>query len=243
MYKVRPETNRNKLKCSLCGSMNKSVFCDLSAAEMESLDQEKNTNTYKKGQELFVEGNPSFGLYCISSGKIKLTKTTEDGKSVILRIAGAGEIIGHRSLLANSPYNATATAMDEAKVCFVSQTTINKLSDQNNNISKQLLARISEQLGMNENRLVSLAQHNLRQKLAEALFILAENYGIEDPDQGNIRLDMKLSREELSSYTGTATENTIRLISEFKKQGLISESEKQITILDFEGLLKVRSGL
>ena len=79
--------------------------------ELADISEHKINNTYKKGQTLFIQGNHPFGIYCISKGNIKLTKTGADGKETIVRIVHGGDILGHRSLFTDDNYSATATAM------------------------------------------------------------------------------------------------------------------------------------
>ncbi len=226
-------------RCEECPSRGESVFCQLEAAALEQLDRDKNTNAYKKGQNLFVEGNPPFGFYCISSGKVKLSKSTESGKEVLLRIAGPGEVLGHRSLFSEQAYNATATAMEDTHVCFVSRPAILKLIEQNPQLTVNLLKRLGDQMGAAENRLVAATDRSVRERVAETLVVLAETYGLQDADR--IRVDLSLTRDELSGLVGAATENVIRVITEFKKDGIIDEHKKQFMILDVEALSEVAS--
>ena len=88
-------------KCQSCPSKGKGIFCELENNDLDDLSQHKVTNTYKKGQTLFVQGNHPFGLYCINSGNIKVTKTGADGKETIVRVAQGGDVLGHRSLFTN----------------------------------------------------------------------------------------------------------------------------------------------
>ena len=95
-----------ELNCHSCAGRKKGVFCDLHGEALQDLDDQKNSNMYKKGQNLFLEGNPPFGLYCVHNGKIKITKMGSDGKETIVRLAGAGDLLGHRSLFSCRPATA-----------------------------------------------------------------------------------------------------------------------------------------
>ena len=111
-------------KCDNCDSREEGIFCELGMPELSEISHHKITNTYKKGQTLFVQGNHPFGIYCISKGNIKLTKVGSDGKETIVRIVHAGDILGHRSLFTDDNYTATATALEETEVCFIDKKFI-----------------------------------------------------------------------------------------------------------------------
>ncbi len=221
-------------KCQHCPSQGKGVFCDLESSELDELSQHKVTNTYKKGQTLFVQGNHPFGLYCINSGNIKVTKTGADGKETIVRVAQGGDILGHRSLFTSDFYTATATALEETKVCFIDKKYILKVIEENPSVSLHVINKLSRDMGSAENRLSSLHQKNVRERLAELLLLLEQTHG-EDIEEGR-RLNIKLTREEMATMIGTANETLIRFISEFKDEGLIEQQGKIIILKDTERL-------
>src|SRR3989338_9543222 len=108
-----------RLDCQHCSSRLLGVLCNLDDKGLDECDQHKTTNTYKKGQVVFYEGNQAYGLYCVFSGRMKLYKTGVDGKQQIMRIAGPGDLLGYRSLFADEPYHATAEALEDATICCI----------------------------------------------------------------------------------------------------------------------------
>ena len=222
-------------QCESCPSLKKGIFCDLENVELAEVSNQKVVNTYKKGQTLFVQGNPPFGMYCISQGNIKVTQTGPDGKECIVRIATSGDVLGHRSLFTEQYYNATATALDDAKVCFIDKKFILKLVQEKPSVASNLLGKLGRDLGAAEHRLSSFYQKNVRERLAEFLLLLKESHGVEE-EEGTL-LDIRLTREEMASIIGTASETLIRFMSELKQEGLIAQSGKKIYIKDEEGLL------
>ena len=227
-------------QCESCPSLKKGIFCNLEHGELSDLSDRKVTNGYKKGQTLFVQGNPPFGMYCVSQGNIKITQVGSDGKESIVRIATAGDVLGHRSLFTEQYYNATATALDEAKVCFIDKKYIMKLVQEKPTVASNLLGKLGRDLGAAEKRISSFSQKNVRERLAEFLLLLKESHG-EETDNG-IFLDIKLTREEMASIIGTASETLIRFMSELKNEGLIRQEGKKIFIMNEKGLLEF-SGL
>lgn len=222
--------------CENCPSVSKGVFCQLAHDELKEVSDHKVTNVYKKGQTLFVQGNHPFGLYCISSGNIKVTKVGNDGKESIVRIASAGDVLGHRSLFTDQYYTATATALEDTKVCFLDKKFIMKVIQENPSVSMNVIEKLSTDMGAAENKLSSLHQKNVRERLAELLLLLKESHG-EEQDDGKTLIKLKLTREEMATMIGTANETLIRFMSEFKEEGLIEQVGKQIFITDEEKLI------
>ena len=163
--------------CEDCPSQGQGIFCELERAAQDDLSEHKIVNKFKKGQTLFVEGKPPYGLYCISTGNVKLTKTNSEGKESIVRIASPGDVLGHRSIFTDSHYSATATAVDETVVCFVDKKYILDLVRENPTVSFKLMSQLSSSLGASENLVASFAQKNVRERLAELLLLLKESHG------------------------------------------------------------------
>jgi CRP-like cAMP-binding protein len=222
--------------CNDCPSKGEGIFCELENKVLDDVSSHKVTNTYKKGQTLFVQGNPPYGVYCVSSGNIKVTQVGNDGKESIVRIATGGDLLGHRSIFTDQYYHATATAVDDCKVCFIDKKYILKLVQENPSVACNLIGKLGRDLGAAENRITSLFQRNVRERLAELLLLLKESHG-EQLSENRYKLNIKLTREEMASIIGTASETLIRFMSELKDEGLIDQEGKTIIINDEKALI------
>lgn len=221
--------------CEHCPSKGDGVFCDLKMVELENISQHKVSNVYKKGQTLFVQGNHPYGLFCISKGNIKLTKVGPDGKESIVRVVTGGDILGHRSLFTEDNYAATATAMEDTEVCFIDKKFILSVISGNPTVAMNIINKLSRDMGLAESKLTSLHQKNVRERLAELLVSLKITHGSKEGNR--IRIDIKLTREEMATMIGTANETLIRFMTEFKEAGIIEQEGKVIYITDEEELL------
>lgn len=221
--------------CNDCPTRGKGIFCELEGMILNDLSEQKIENTFKKGQTLFVEGNPPYGMYCISKGNIKVTKMGDDGKDAIVRIATDGDVLGHRSIFTDAHYSATATAMEDTTVCFIDKKYIINLVQDNPSVATNLLSKLSRDLGASENKVASFSQKNVRERLAELLLLLKESHG--EDENGKTKLNIKLTREEMASLIGTATETLIRFMSELKEEGLVEQVGKTIYISDEQRLI------
>lgn len=220
--------------CDNCPSKKDGIFCNLNFSEIEDVSHHKITNHYKKGQNLFVQGTHPFGLYCISSGNIKLTQTGVDGKESILRIVHAGDILGHRSLFTDEDFAKTATAMEDTEVCFIEKKYILGLIEKNPSVALNIINKLSRDMGYAENKLSSLHQKNVRERLAELLLSLKATHGVKEDNRWKIEL--KLTREEMATMIGTANETLIRFMTEFKDAGIIEQDGKIIYIKNIDEL-------
>lgn len=214
-------------------------FSDLlSEEDVNILNRHKSCSVYKKGQTVFNEGNPSYGLYFLHEGKIKLWRDTVASKEMIIRIIKSGEIFGHRSLLSNSHYKASATTLEDSVVCFYFKEDFVETMNRNSLLVQHLLRLVANEMGTMEENIGSVAHKTIRERIAENLLSLNSNFGLNQ--EGKIIIDISLSRQELADIIGTTREQITLFLSEFKKEGIISITEsKKIQILNLEKLMKV----
>jgi CRP/FNR family transcriptional regulator len=221
------------LSCSICGSKDKSVFCELKEEQLNSLDQCKSCGFYKKGEVIFKEGAYAKGLYCLRKGKVKMSKTGPTGKEQIIRFATQGDIMGYNSMLSKNKLSSTAVSLEDAEICFIPAQSFFDLIKSDSNFSLKMLELTAKNWNEASRLITDMAQKTTKQRLAEMLLWLKETFGL---DEDNC-IDVKLSREEIANMVGTATEAVIRLIAELRKEKLISLDGKKIKLLDIHGLV------
>lgn len=216
------------------GRMNP-VFSRLQQSEVIKQNASRNYIAFKKGQEIFSEGSNPYGLYCVMQGKIKIVQTGDNGREQIVRFARSGDIMGYRALLTGDKYSCSGIALEETDVCFIPKDVFMNLLQTDNTLAFELLRLLGNDLRNAEHRITDLAQKPVRERIAEAILFLKETYGVEADGQ---TINVKLSREELANVVGTATETAIRLLSEFKSEGMLELPGKKIKILDEPQLMK-----
>jgi CRP/FNR family transcriptional regulator len=225
-----------KRDCSDCKSRLKGLFCDLGSESLATINQHKTTNYYQKGQIVFYEENQAFGLYCIYSGRVKLSKTSSSGRQQIVRIAKPGDLLGYRSVIAEEPYHATAEALEDCCICCIDINAFFETLAKDKKLARHLLTKLARELRRAEDLATSIAHLSVRERMAELLLMLKESYG-KQTDAG-ILIELELSREEMAEMIGATQETAIRLLSEFKKDGYIIVKDRQITILDTKALIE-----
>ena len=222
--------------CEHCHARYKSIFCQIAPDEVKIINENKWCQSLEKGQQLFAEGAYPHGLFCVNTGKIKIHQMGDEGREQIVRFAKEGDVVGYRAMLAGEKYSSSATAIDTTSICFIPKNVIFSLIEKDSNFSIQLIKLLSSNLKHAEESILHLAQKPVRERMAESLLFLKEMYGLE-PD--GITMSVSLSREEIATLVGTATETAIRLLSEFKSKKLLSFEGRKIQIIDVPGLLKV----
>ncbi|WPR76424.1 Crp/Fnr family transcriptional regulator [Algoriphagus sp. NG3] len=223
--------------CDLCSSRKLSMFSDLTVDQACNIADNKNMISHRKGQIIYYEEAKPLGVFCINEGVVKVFKTASNGKDQIIHLAKKGDLLGYSALLGEENYTNSAMVIEDAKICFIPKETFLKALISNGQFFKRLTKALSQNIGVMEEKLVDASQKSIRERLAYLLLQLANSYGLDGGEPQQINL--VLSREEVASLIGTATESVIRLLSEFKKDGLIDLKGKKIVILDRKGLVKL----
>ncbi|MES2478113.1 MAG: Crp/Fnr family transcriptional regulator [Bacteroidota bacterium] len=215
--------------CSSCPARINSVFKELKGDDLEQLDQTKICKQYHKGEVIFNEGTYPRGLYCVQSGKVKLSQMGTDGKEQIVHLANDGDIMGYRAILGEDTYSCSAMALEDSKVCFIPKTQFNNLIENNSKLTLQIVHLLSDELKEAERKITNTAQQPVKNRLAQSLLSLKDNYGMEID---NLTINISIKREELANLAGTTRETATRLLYELQEQKSIELVGKKIKIIN-----------
>jgi CRP-like cAMP-binding protein len=221
--------------CDKCTMENRAIFKQLTREEVDMVNFEKEFRQYKRGEILYNEGSRISGFYCVYSGIIKVFKTGLDGKEQIIRFAKQGDIIAYRSVLSNEVACTSAKVIEDCQVCFIPSEILISLVKSNSAYALELLKLACHELGEANSFITDIAQKTVRERLAEILLLLVNDFGLDNQNY----LQISLTREELANIVGTATESVIRLLSEFKSGKLVELNGRKIRILNIRGLEKI----
>jgi CRP-like cAMP-binding protein len=227
------DKSHKHVTCEKCAVRNSGIFSNLHNEEICDLDSHKTCHYYKKHQSLFVEGSYPRGVFCINHGKVKIYALGDEGKEQIVHIAKEGEVVGFRSMLSGEPYKLSASALEDANICFVAKDDFLNMLDTNTGLRNAVLKELSKELGERAIFITNLAQKSVRERLAYSLLLLGDIYG-EDP--------INLTREDLANFVGTATETLIRLLKDFKEEGLIDVQTRKVFLSNKDALLQLAGG-
>lgn len=202
-----------------------SLFYLLYSDDALRIKNEKATSFYKKNKPLFIEGSYPRGVFCIISGKVKVFSTGETGKEQIIRIAGAGDVVGFRALFSEEPYRLSATTLEQSSIFFIKIEDFLELVHSQPELLQAVLRELSKESGERADFIKAMAQKTVRERLAIVLLVLESIY---KDDLIN------LSREDLANFVGTATETLIRLLKDFKDENLIEVQGRKIKLIDVD---------
>lgn len=224
--------------CHQCIIREFNTLKSLTKDELKKMSDHKDSMSFKKGDILFSEGNVLSGVYCIKEGVCKLSRLSENGKEQIVKFIKGGDMLGYRSVLSEEPVTLTVTALKDMEACFIPKKDIFDSIRENPKFSIDMMKTVCHDLKDANASITKMAQKTVKQRLADTLLFLKETFG-EDREG---YLDIILTREEIASVIGTATESAIRLLSEFKKKELIASGGKKLKVLNERGLTKISNG-
>lgn len=204
---------------------------------LEDLAKNRQTTIYKKKQIVFSEGSYPHEVFFIKSGKVKLSKANVDGKEYITDLLGEGDFMGHLAILENTKHTESATILEDAEITRISRDDFYNLVHMNRDIATQFIKLLSDNIREKEQRLLQLAYSSVRQRVADALLLLKDRY----QKEASSTFKMTITRDDLASIVGTATESLIRTLSDFKEEQLVSINGGEITIVNELKLKKVGS--
>lgn len=204
---------------------------------IESFIKDRNINRYKKKQSVYSEGNHPVSLFYILKGKVKIFKTNENAKELVTDLFGTGDFFGYVALLEDTPYKDSAEALEETELALIPRKEFNELMQRNKEAAQKFIHLLAENISEKENHLLGLAYHSLRQKVAEALLLLQSKYQKSKSKDDKIVID--ITRDNLATIAGTATESLIRTLTDFRGEKLIDIDGGLITIINQKGLEKL----
>ncbi len=225
-------------RCENCIVRKFNALRAMSKEELKAVSDSKVSRNVKKGDMIFDEGEKLGGVYCVRKGVSKLSKLSSNGKDQIVKLASKGEVLGQRSVVAEESANLSAVAVSDMEVCFIPREAIVKTLHKNPDFTYEVLRHMAHDLREADDVIVNMSQKTVKQRIAEALLYLKNNFG--EDEEGYLAL--VLSREDIANVVGTATESCIRILSEFRKKEWIKTSGKRMAILEERKLKELVEG-
>src|SRR6185295_8609368 len=194
--------------CTSCSRSSERLFCDMSPAAMQTLDAIKFTSLYPKGSVLFVEGEEPRGVFILCSGRAKLTTSSSEGRTLIVKLAEPGEVLGASATILGRPYEVSAETIEPSQMNFVKRDDFLRFLNSHTEACLHTAQQLSEkyQSAQREIRSLGLAQ-TTSEKLARLLLDWCRN-GETTPK--GIRLKVLLTHEEIAQMVGTTRETVTR---------------------------------
>ena len=191
---------------------------------------------YLKNEIIYNEGDVPTNLLCLISGKVKVYKSGVGGRTQIIRVIKPVQYLGYRAYFANQNYVTAASAFETSYVCKIPMDLVYRWMEENIALSLFFVRQLSLDLGVSDQRTVSLTQKHIRGRLAEALLFLQESYGLEED---GATLSIYLTREDLANLSNMTTANAIRTLSAFAAEKIVAIDGRKIKIIDMDAVRKI----
>jgi CRP-like cAMP-binding protein len=208
----------------------------LSEEDYADLVAHRSDQKFLKGDVIFREGSVPSGIFLIRSGKVKKYKVDSLSKEQIIYVAGPGELIGYHAVLSEERYPDSAAAIEDSLISFIPQDDFIRVLHRSPAFNWRLLKSLSHEFTVLVNSISVIAQRTAPERLAIALIVLREKYKEEGSDEKDIILN--ISRMDLANMAGIAQENVIRLLKEFKAEGILETDGRKIRVRDIKRLIK-----
>jgi len=217
--------------CLDCKLRSELAFCDLHRDALASFEAARSNSVYPKGSILFVEGQVPRGVYLICTGRAKLSTCSSDGKTLITRIAEAGEVLGASATISGRPHEVTAETLSPCQIAFIKDKQFLQLLEQNPEICLRLAQHLSNNYYTAHEQVRSLGlSHSAGERLARVLLSWAAQSGVEI--EKGIRIKLTLTHEEIAQLIGTSRETVTRLFSSLKGKQIVEVRGSTLVIRD-----------
>lgn len=216
---------------------SESILAGLSRSDLEPLMAHRLEQLYKKGEIIFREGAFPQGIFYIVEGVVKKFKVNNAGREHIFYVANTGELIGYHAILSEDRYPDSAAALEDCKIAFIPKEDFLEVLRRSPALTNRLLKTLSHEFAVLINSLSLISQKSAKERLALQLVVLREKYKINF--QPGTPVAINISREDLASLAGIATENAIRILTEFKENGILETKGRKILIHDVNRLIQI----
>jgi len=199
--------------------------------DIKDLGKDRKVKTFKKKTEVFSEGDLPLQVYFIKSGNVKTFKSHPDGKELITNLYGTNDFFGFEPILENDNYKESAVAMQDSELIIIPRYDFMVMIQSHPDVAASFINLLCKKVAEREKQLLNLAYNSVRQRTAEALL---KSTLLKDSQSA-----ISISREDLAKMVGTASESVIRVLSDFKDEGIIEIESGKIKILHSNKLEKV----
>jgi CRP/FNR family transcriptional regulator len=209
--------------CLKCRHREEHLFCNLPNEALATLQRIKATSIYPKGALLCIEGQPPRGVYILCTGRAKLSTTSAEGKTIILRIAEPGEVLGLSAAVSDSPYEATVETLEPTQANFISRADFFNFVKEHSDVGLRVARQLTHNCKCAYEEIRSLGLSNsVPEKIAKLLLHWSEHPLNISRKTNEIAIRVTLTQEEIAQSAGTTRETVSRVLTEFKKKGWLN---------------------
>jgi CRP/FNR family transcriptional regulator len=222
----RRKLSRNCPECKKC---KPNSFCDLPEPIFRQLSELMVSRHYSRGSAVFIEGQPPKGVYVLCSGRAKLSSYSEDGRAIILRVAGAGEVLGLSAVVSGTPFEKTAHVVEDSIIGFIKRKDFMRFIETHHQAALNALHQMS---GNYQKAHLQICSLGLSASVGDKLVRLLLQWYDLHTTSGPARISRTYTHGDMAEMIGTSRETVTRLLKDFRDRGLISQTKAELCIPD-----------
>ena len=211
--------------CTSCG-LKLNLFCYLTDGQLAKINEERQEVVFKPGETIFKNGGPLTHIICLTSGKVKVHLEDQNDKKILLGIVKPVQLIGGPGFLVDDRHHLTVTAMEETVACFIKAEHYKEVMKINPEFSMELVRYLNKKIILYFDKINSLTHKHMHGKLADTFLYLANEV------YNNDKFETPLSRQDLADMSAMTKESTIRIMKEFREEGILSYNTTHFEILN-----------
>lgn len=213
------------------------VFAGLSDRDWEKIQDLFSERQYQRDDYIFLEGEAPQALYVVKAGKAKVLRHSTDGKDVVLRVVGPGQLLGTVAVFDGGGYPGTAQAIEDCSVLVIARNDCLTLVSRYPVFALTVINDMGNRLRSSAEQIRSLAVERVEQRIARTLLKLGQTAGADTPD-GRV-IEMPLTRQDVADMTGTTVETAIRVMSKFRREELIRTRRGKVVLVEIDQLQEI----
>ena len=223
--------------CLTCPVREEHLFCNLPMDALQKLNEIKSTAVYPKSAVLFIEGQQPRGVFVLCAGKVKLSTSSSEGKTLITKLSDAGDVLGLNATISNHPYEVTAEMVEPGQANFIPWDALLRFLREHGEVA----LRVAEQLSLNYyTAYEGIRTLGLTNSPAEKFAkLLLSWYPATGQTNGQAQVKLTLTHEEIAEMIGTTRETVSRLFSDFKKKQLLQVKGSTLVLRNKAALEKM----
>jgi CRP/FNR family transcriptional regulator/CRP/FNR family cyclic AMP-dependent transcriptional regulator len=205
-----------------------SLFAELADEDLHELMSASKRRAFRSGEVIFHRDDPGLVLYMIKEGKVKICIISPDGQEISLAVLGEGEYFGEFALLDGLPRSADAIALEKVECYTLQRSDFQRAIMKNPKISIQVLEALTRRLRNTDQMIEDLIFLDVYGRVAKKLLELADDHGVKTED--GIRIDVRLTQQELASMVGASRESVNKVMGYFSEKDFISTDKHRVTL-------------
>ncbi len=206
-----------------------SLFCELSTTELETLAKHAHIRLFVSKQIIIEQGSRGDEMYAVIHGRLKVTRSNNDGREINLAILEGGEVFGELAMLDGAPRNASVEALEDGELLVLQRSTVDQYLAHHPHVMRSLITTLCERLRSANDLVQDTLFLPLPQRLAKVLRQLAQNHG--DINEDGVRIDLKMTQQDLANFVGASRESVNKQLSQWEENGFLKMRSGYIQII------------